>query len=98
MTDPLPPPQSFALSSESLSQPSVLPAAVRPAGYAAPAQFLELAHPDDRDLLLQLAAQLLSDSLAVQRLSDRVVELLQQDLRLQHERNFGCNFGNGRRR
>lgn len=89
MTDPPPPPQASALGSESLSQPSILPAAVRPAGYAVPAQFLELAHPEDRDILLQLAAQLLSDPLSVQRLSDRVVELLQQDLRLQHERNFG---------
>ncbi len=87
MTDPLP--QASALGSESLSQPSLLPAAVRPAGYASPASFLEFAHPKDRDMLLQLAAQLLSDPLAVQRLSDRVVELLQQDLRLQRERNFG---------
>jgi hypothetical protein len=77
------------LSSETPSHPFVPPAAVRPAGYAAPAQFLEMAHPEDLAMLSQLAAQLLQDPLAVQQLGDRVVELLQRDLGLQRERSHG---------
>lgn len=85
MTETLQPPQS-AVGSETLSQPLVPLAAVRPAGYAAPAQFFD-SHPE---ALAQVAAQVLADPLAVQRLSDRVIQLLQQDLRLQRERNRGA--------
>jgi hypothetical protein len=70
------------------------PVAVRPAGYAAPARFLQLTHPEDLAMLSQLAGQLLQDPLAVKRLSDRVVELLHQDLTQQQERSRGY----GRRR
>ncbi len=68
--------------------------AVCPAGYAAPARFLQLTHPEDLALLSQLAGQLLQDPLAVKRLSDRVVELVHQDLMHQQERSHGY----GRRR
>jgi hypothetical protein len=85
MTDTLPPPQSAA-GSATLSQPLVPLAAVRPAGYAAPAQFLA----SQPEALAQLAAQVLSDPIAVQRLSDRVIQLLQHDLMLQRERNRGA--------
>ncbi|MBM0744557.1 hypothetical protein JOY44_23605 [Phormidium sp. CLA17] len=63
-------------------------AAVSPGEYAAPAQFLEI-DSAELEMLSQLAAQLLNDPLAVQRLSDRVVELMQQDLKLQQERDRG---------
>jgi hypothetical protein len=85
MTDTLQPPQS-ATGSDTLSQPLVPLAAVRPAGYAAPAQFSE-SHPE---ALAELAAQVLSDRQAVQRLSDRVVELLHRDLLRQQERSRGA--------
>jgi hypothetical protein len=63
--------------------------AVRPASYAATAQFLELPKSEELADLSQLAAQILDDPLAVRRLSDRVVELLHQDLKLQQERRRG---------
>jgi hypothetical protein len=62
-------------------------AAVRPSAYAAPAQFLALPQGQELDALAQLAQQVLADPLAVQRLSDRVVELMRQDLRQQRERS-----------
>lgn len=61
--------------------------AVSPAGYAAPVQFLELPKPEDLVILSQLAKQVLSDPLATQRLCDRVVQLMKQDLLLQQERH-----------
>ncbi|MEX0271130.1 hypothetical protein AB3R30_18495 [Leptolyngbyaceae cyanobacterium UHCC 1019] len=82
------------LGSEAARNRSIPAIAVCPAGYAAPARFLELTHPEDLALLSQLAEQLLQDPLAVKRLSDRVVELLHQDLRQQQERSRGY----GRRR
>jgi len=39
------------------------------------------------DELAKLAEQVLEDPLAVQQLSDRVVQLLQQDLKQQRERH-----------
>ena len=68
------------LGSEAARDCMIPSVAVRPAGYAAPARFLQLTHPEDLALLSQLAGQLLQDPLAVRRLSDRVVELLHQDL------------------
>lgn len=64
------------LGPEAVSRPKF--PAVRPAGFVS-------VGTDDR-ALLQLAARILSDPLAVQRLGDRVVELLHQDLKLQQER------------
>ncbi|PZV14281.1 MAG: hypothetical protein DCF22_09165 [Leptolyngbya sp.] len=88
-----PPPQPTPDASAAQDRP-IPPVAVRPAGYAAPARFLQLTHPEDLALLSELAGQLLQDPLAVRRLSDRVVELLHQDLMQQQERNHGY----GRRR
>lgn len=64
------------------------------AGYAASASMLEDKTEEDRVALTQLAAKILQDPLAMRRLSDRVFQLLQEDLQLQRERNRGY----GRRR
>jgi hypothetical protein len=64
-------------------------AAVQPTAYAVPAQFLEPIQIDDLATLAQVSAQLLEDPIAVYQLSDRVFELLQQDLFLQRERGYG---------
>ena len=77
------------LGSEAASDRVVPAATVSPGAYATPARFLDLPHAEDLAMLSQLAAQLLQDPLAVKQLSDRVVELLQNDLRLQRERNHG---------
>ncbi|XHX78666.1 MAG: hypothetical protein RBJ76_01670 [Stenomitos frigidus ULC029] len=77
------------LGSEAARDRIVPAATVAPGAYAAPARFLDLPHAEDLAMLSQLAAQLLQDPLAVKQLSDRVVELLQHDLRLQRERNHG---------
>ena len=89
MTDSLHSTHLTSLGSEAPSHQSVPVAAITPAGYAAPARFLELPQPEDLAMLSQLAAQLLQEPLAMQRLSDRVMELLQRDLMLQRERNRG---------
>jgi hypothetical protein len=75
------------LGSEAMGGRSI--PAVRPAGYAAPGQFLELPKPEELAALSGLAAQILADPMAVRRLGDRVVELLHQDLKLQQERRRG---------
>ena len=77
------------LGSEAASDRVVPAATVSPGAYATPARFLDLPHAEELAMLSQLAAQLLQDPLAVKQLSDRVVELLQNDLRLQRERNHG---------
>jgi urease gamma subunit len=82
------------LGSEAIRDRTIPSVAVRPAGYAAPARFLQLTHPEDLALLSQLASQLLQDPMAVKQLSDRVLELLHQDLVQQQERSHGY----GRRR
>lgn len=69
--------------------PLVRPAATRPGAYAAPARFLDLPDAEELAILSQIAAQLLNDPLAVQQLSDRVVELLQQEIRQERERSRG---------
>lgn len=63
------------------------PAAVRPSAYAAPAQFLALPPGTNIGELAHLAQQVLADPMAVQKLSDRVVELMRQDVRRQRERS-----------
>jgi len=57
-----------------------------PTASAVPVQFSELSE-EELVMRAQLAAAVLDDPLAVQRLSDRVVELLQQDLELQQDRD-----------
>lgn len=77
------------LGSEAPSDRLVPAAAVKPGAYATPARFLNLSHSEEMVMLSQLAAQLLQDPLAMKQFSDRVVELLQQDLRQQRERSQG---------
>lgn len=78
-------------SSQLLTAKSTL---VTKAGYAAPAFMPGDKSEEDRVALTQLAAKILQDPLAMRRLSDRVFQLLQEDLQLQQERNRGY----GRRR
>lgn len=61
----------------------------RPTAYAAPSQLAHTLDSDELHQLCQLAAEILQDPLAVQRLSDRVMTLMQHDLQLQRERNHG---------
>ena len=89
MTQPTPSHLNIRLGSEAPSDRLLPVPAVTPAGYAAPAQFLDLPKSEDLTMLSQLAAELLSDPLAVQQLSERVFELLRQDLMLQQERGYG---------
>lgn len=89
MTETSPHSRLASLGSEAPSSRFVAPAAVRPTGYAAPARFLPVSKTEEIDRLALLAAQLLQDPMAMQQLSDRVVELLQQDLKLQRERSHG---------
>jgi len=77
------------LGSEASRDRTVPTPAVIPGAYAAPVRFLDLPQPEDLAMLSQLAAQLLQDPLAVKQLSDRVMELLQRDLKLQRERSHG---------
>jgi hypothetical protein len=89
MTDSAPSHLTICLGSEAPSDRLLPTPAVGPTAYAAPAQFLDLSHSEDLEMLSQIAAQLLGDPLAVQRLSEQVFELLQQDLMLQRERSYG---------
>lgn len=82
------PTRLVALGSEAPRDRVPLPG-IHPAGYASPAQFLEPPDGEDLATLSQLAAQVLQDPLAMRQLGDRVVELMQQDLRLQRERSRG---------
>lgn len=75
------------VGSEAVTYQLVPTATIKPGAYAAPARFLEVPHDRDLEQLCQIAAQLLEDPLAVRQLSDRVLELLQQDLNRQHERS-----------
>lgn len=77
-----------ALHRDSISQP-VLMQPVSPTAYAAPVHFSETLQPDELAILSQLSAELLQNPLALQQLSDRVLELMRQDLRLQRERHHG---------
>lgn len=89
MTEPSSMTRLGLLGSEAPSDRVIPTAAVMPGAYAAPARFLALPQAEDLTMLSQLAAQLLQDPLALQQLSDRVVELLQRDLMLQRERSHG---------
>lgn len=82
-------------SSQSLTaQSSVVAYGSSTAGYASAASMPGNQSEEDRVALTQLAAKILQDPLAMRRLSDRVFQLLQEDLQLQKERNQGY----GRRR
>lgn len=89
MVNPSSSQSSNALNSEvesSLVVPKPLPS---PAGYAAPASVQSSEKEDDQVALMQLAAKILQDPLAVRKLSDQVFKLLQEDVYLQRERNRG---------
>ncbi|NES86655.1 MAG: hypothetical protein F6K10_37850 [Moorea sp. SIO2B7] len=65
------------------------------AGYAAPPNLLTSeSQNDNRSAIFDLAAKVLEDPLLTQKLSDRVYELMLEDLRLQRERskNYGSRF------
>lgn len=68
-----------------IGQPSV------PAGYAAPALVQSKGKAEDLAKISKLAGQVLQDPLRMRLLSDRVYELILQDLRRQQERsrNYG---------
>jgi hypothetical protein len=65
-----------------------------PVGYAAPASIQGSETQEDRAALTKLAAKILQDPLAMRKLSDRVFELLREELQIERERNRGY----GRRR
>lgn len=88
MTDTARSTRLTSLGSEAPSQGFPI-STVSPGAYAATARFLDLPDAEDLAMLSQVAAQLLHDPLAVQQLSDRVVELLQQEIRQQRERSRG---------
>jgi hypothetical protein len=77
------------------TQLSLLPlrASPSPTGYAAPAS-IQGSQAEDQVALSQLAAKILQDPLAMRKLSDRVFELLREELQIERERNRGY----GRRR
>ena len=58
------------------------PTSTVPAGFAIPMQL----HPEAA-ALSGLAAQVLADPIAFRKLSERVMELLEADLRMQRDRN-----------
>jgi hypothetical protein len=60
-----------------------------PAGYAAPAAIQGSQAESDRATLALLAAKIRQDPLAMRKLSDRVFELLREDLQIERERNRG---------
>lgn len=64
--------------------PGCWPRRASPVGYASSA--LE---PEETQKLAALAAQVLNDPMALQRLSDRVFTLLKQDLKQEQERRGG---------
>lgn len=74
------------LGSESPIRP-FFSATVNPTSYAAPARFSHTLNSEELALVSRLAAQVLDDPIAVQRLCDRVLELMQQDLTLQRDRD-----------
>ncbi len=63
----------------------------RPAGFAAP-PFIQIdSQKDDRAALLKTASRVMQDPLLLRKLSDRVYELMLEDLRYQRERSI--NYG-----
>ena len=77
--------QSPALGSAAPSHAVPLMNRAGPGSYVS----LALANPEEMAELAQLADQLLKDPLALQCLSDRVLELLKQELKQQQERSHG---------
>lgn len=65
-----------------------------PSGFAAPPLIQSDCQAQERTALLQAASQVLNDPILLRQLSDRVYELLLEDLRYQRERsrNYGSRF------
>lgn len=61
--------------------------AAHPAGYTAPAFILKNGKKEDLAQLADAAGKVLQDPLRLRLLSDRVYELMQEDLRRQQERS-----------
>lgn len=88
--------QTEILASSGLEELPFLPSAggiTVPAGYAA-LGFDTSDDNSDSTTLAELAAKVLEEPLLMQQLSDRVYELMQEDLRQQQERrrNYGRSF------
>lgn len=60
-----------------------------PAGFGAPAMTQLAITRQERQAILELAADMLHDPLAMQMLCDRVYQLMQEDLHTQRERSRG---------
>ena len=65
-----------------------------PAGFAAPPFIESDSQKGDRAALLKTASRVMQDPLLMRRLSDRVYELMLEDLRYQRERsrNYGSRL------
>lgn len=65
-----------------------------PSGFAAPPLIQSNCQTQERSVLLQTADKVLNDPILLRQLSDRVYELLLEDLRYQRERsrNYGSRF------
>lgn len=79
-----------------LIQPSLKPISnpSGPAGYAAPAIFQRSCKQDEMAAIAKTASKVLRDPILLRLLTDRVYELMLQDLRMQQERNgiYGGSF------
>jgi hypothetical protein len=77
-------------------QPFLKPSSdlTRPAGFAAPPLLQSDSQKGDRAALLKTASRVMQDPLLLRRLSDRVYELMLEDLRYQRERsrNYGSRL------
>lgn len=74
-------------SSVDLPKPSFDPlTTMRPAGFGAGIVVQSERRPDELKSLMKLAAKVLKDPLAVEQLSDRVYQLLHDELLLSQER------------
>lgn len=65
-----------------------------PSGFAAPPLIQSNSPAQEQAALLQTASKVLNDPLLLRQLSDRVYELMLEDLRYQRERsiNYGSRF------
>lgn len=84
--------RSTAMSSLSM-QPSFKPVgdSTVPAGYAAPTSTQSNCKPEELAAITKIAGKVLHDPLLMRQVSDRIYELMLEDLRRQQERsgNFG---------
>lgn len=62
-----------------------------PAGFGAPAKIQTNLKQQDFRIISQAASKILENPLEVRRIADRVYQLMQEDLRLQSDRNRDCH-------